>query len=183
MEKDFEKASIRKIAEASGTSKSNIYNYFKNKDDLFCSVLMPTMNTVNKAIQHKNGEYADGIKQEYNLESQKKIIEIIMSYVFQNKDDFILLLFKSGGSSYESFRDKIKYLYTDIMLNWLSISYPDKDISRFFVEAVADFYINTISQLINKEITMVEIEQYFNEFLFFVYGGWNRILRDGERYE
>ena len=179
LENDFEKASIRKIAVKADTSKSNIYNYFKNKDDLFCTVLKPTMDTINYAIAAKHKEYAGGAEQSYSFDNQKKIIEVIMTFVFKNKDDFVLLLFKSKGSSYETFKEKIKKLYTGIMMNWLALSAPQKEVSYFFVESVADFYINTISNLIVKDVTHKDVEKYFSEFLSFVYGGWQNILGNG----
>lgn len=179
MKYDFEKASIRKIALKANTSKSNIYNYFENKDELFCTVLKPTMDTINHAFEFKNKEYAGSGQQMYNFDNQKKIIEIIMTFIYQHKDDFILLLFKSKGSLYESFREDVKKIYTDIMISWLSLIANDKEISRFFIASIADLYINTISQMILKELSAQQVQQYFDEFLLFVYGGWEKILNSG----
>ncbi len=141
------------------------------------------MNVIDHAIERKRKEYADGMLQAYSFEGQKKIIEIVMTFAYQHKEDFLLLLYKSKGSSYESFKEEIKKVYTDMMMEWLSLVPANKEISGFFVEAVAEFYINTISQVITKERSAEQNEQYFDEFMSFVYGGWERILRRGEEHE
>ncbi len=174
LENGFEKASIRSIAAKVNTSKSNLYNYFKNKDDLFCQILEPTMDTIKKALAKQKNIQQD-IKT-YTPEGQKQIISVIMSFVYQNKDDFLLLLHRSDGSSLGGFRNMIKNEYTSIMLSWLKQINPQNNISTFFVESVADFYINTIAQLILSDKTPEEVQMHFKEFLPFVYGGWNALI-------
>lgn len=183
LEHEFEGASIRKIADRAGTSKSNIYNYFSDKDALFCAIVEPTVTVIDHAIGRKREEYAEGVRQAYSFEGQKKIIEIVMTFVHKNKEDFILLLYKSRGSSLASFKEKIKKVYADMMMEWLSLVPAKNEISGFFVEAVAEFYMNTISQVITEERNAEQRARYFDEFLSFVYGGWERILRRGEEYE
>lgn len=59
--KGFKDASLRTIAKDAGVGLSNIYNYFKNKDDLFCEVLAPTLTNsrlekINESINNIDHE-------------------------------------------------------------------------------------------------------------------------------
>lgn len=141
------------------------------------------MDTMHHAIAFKDKEYSQGDEQVYSFDNQKMIIELIMTFVYQNKDDFILLLFRSKGSTYEAFKENIKHMYADIMMSWLSLVAKEKQVSRFFVESIADFYINTISQMILKDLSQHQIKQYFDELLSFVHGGWEKILNYRGKYE
>jgi AcrR family transcriptional regulator len=176
LEKGFEKASIRTISTKAEISKSNLYNYFKNKDDLFCQTVSDTMNSIKKATEDYKNAYKKNISQGYTLQGQSQITVVIMTFIYQRKDDFILLLFKSQGSSYENFKDIIKIEYLKVMNAWLKEQNNNNKVSPFFVECIADFYINAISQLILKEKTAEEAKEHFKEFLPFIYGGWNTLL-------
>ncbi len=51
LENGFEGASIRAIAAKAQTAKSNLYNYFKDKDALFCAVLEPTVLEIRNGLE------------------------------------------------------------------------------------------------------------------------------------
>ena len=44
LENGFPKASMREIAQEAQVGLSNIYNYFKSKDDIFCTVVRPVIS-------------------------------------------------------------------------------------------------------------------------------------------
>jgi len=50
LERGFERASMRGIAQKVGTSVSNIYNYFKNKEDLLHAILGPFCSYLNQLL-------------------------------------------------------------------------------------------------------------------------------------
>ena len=49
-EKGFANASMRKIAKKAGISVSNIYNYFKRKDEIFKEIIYPTIYLTDQLI-------------------------------------------------------------------------------------------------------------------------------------
>ena len=46
LEQGYQKATLRGIAEAAGVTKGNIYIYFKSKDELFNSLVEPTVGVI-----------------------------------------------------------------------------------------------------------------------------------------
>jgi AcrR family transcriptional regulator len=47
-ENRFARAKMRSIAERAGVSTGNLYTYFPNKDDLFCTLVKPAVDQVNE---------------------------------------------------------------------------------------------------------------------------------------
>ena len=51
LENGFPKASMREIAQEAQVGLSNIYNYFKSKDDIFCTVVRPVISAFEDAAK------------------------------------------------------------------------------------------------------------------------------------
>ena len=51
LENGFPKASMREIAQEAQVGLSNIYNYFKNKDDIFCTVVRPVISAFERMLR------------------------------------------------------------------------------------------------------------------------------------
>ena len=56
LENGFPKASMREIAQEAQVGLSNIYNYFKSKDDIFCTVVRPVISAFERMLHEHHGE-------------------------------------------------------------------------------------------------------------------------------
>ena len=52
LKKGYVKASMRDIAKGAGIGVSNLYNYFKGKDELFRYVVMPLINEMERMMRN-----------------------------------------------------------------------------------------------------------------------------------
>lgn len=173
----FEKASIRNITAAAKTSKSNVYNYFNDKDALFVAVVESTMTGIKTGFEKLRANNPNTSSETYTVAAQKKVIEEIMSFVYSNQEDLKLLFFRSSGSTLYGFKDKLIEEMANVLSNWISYVAPDKNISSFFIQTVAGFYIGSIEQMLAKDVTAGNAGCHFEVFLEFVYGGWNAVLK------
>ena len=96
LEKGFENSSIRSIATAANISKSNIYNYFANKDDLFGKIVIPTIEKIYSSIDKKIFEYKNGDKNIYLKENQKKFIINIIKFYCKIRKNYLSNFFISS---------------------------------------------------------------------------------------
>jgi AcrR family transcriptional regulator len=176
LKKGFRDASIRSIAAKAKTSKSNLYNYFDDKDALFTAVLEPTLTAIEKgfvAVMERNRTRSGDA---YSFGMQKEYIVAVMEYVYAHREDVELLLFCAAGSSLAGYRDTVLDGFADVLSDWLKKKAPDKRISRFFIRCVADFYLSAIEGLLVKDVSPRDAAGYFGEFMAFVYGGWSAVL-------
>lgn len=177
LEKGFEKASIRTITTKAKTSKSNLYNYFRDKDHLFYSVVEPVLIKIKKGLELSETLYVSKGTHPYTKETQKHVMGIVKEFISENLVDVKLLLFHTKGSSIENFRDEITNAFTDMMCNWVKSIQPDKEISRIFVKCISYFYLNCIELMILNGVSEEQVEKIQDELLGFVYNGWKGIFQ------
>lgn len=170
----FEKASVRVITANAKTSKSNVYNYFKDKDALFCAVVEPTILEIQeglKQLQSRN-RYANT----YDIGAQKDVIYNFVNFAFGHSEDIKLLFSYSSGSSLQGYKNYLIDSVADVLENWVRQIAPGKSLSKLFLRSVAGFYIGVIEQLIMEGKAKEQAAGHFDEFLKFIYGGWKSTL-------
>ena len=107
LNKGFEKASIRNICRSADVTTGAFYTRYKNKDELFLDIVSDTLDKINTIMyseeemptfsQDQDGKVNIG----WLLTSQAS--SEIMNFIYDNYDDFSLLLCCSNGSSCENF--------------------------------------------------------------------------------
>lgn len=168
----FEKASIRTITTKAKTSKSNLYNYFKDKDDLFYCVVEQTSVEIRKGIELTEELYISKGVHLYTKKEQEFVVNTISEFVRKNLMDVKLLLFRAQGSVLESFKSEVIEAFTDIMCKWVKTMVPDKSISRSFIRSISYFYLSIIEQNI-----IYGQANDNKEFIDFIYNGWKSVLQ------
>ncbi len=174
----FEKASIRHITAAAHTSKSNLYNYFQDKDALFAAVLSPTLQAIRNGLALAASSNAGTGVGSYTVDAQMRNMRVVMEFIAANTDDIRLLLFHASGSSLAGFKDDVIERFADVLLDWLRQAMPGKPVSRLFVRCVAGFYILIIEQMIRAGVNREQAEMHMAEFLRFIYSGWAGMMHN-----
>ena len=177
LENGFERASIRVITTRAQTSKSNLYNYYPDKDALFCAVLAPTIDQIQTGLalakQYNVAKEVD----DYTLFSQQYVIAAIYRFLVENANDARLLLFRAQGSSLENFKYEVLDSFSENMMEWTASIHSKRPVSQLFVKTVCSFYFNMIEQLLREE-THTEITVFISEISDFIYHGWKSVLSD-----
>lgn len=109
MEKGFPGASMRSIADRSFIRVSNLYNYFRGKEDLFNALADPVFGKFNSFMKDflkrepepdfKNNEFVSGFAQ--------LLLEELGVFLIENRRGMILLFDKSGDTRHENLREKV----------------------------------------------------------------------------
>ena len=103
-EHGFQKASLHKIAEKAGITTGALYTRYKNKDDLYCSLVQEIFDAVK---EHSNKLYAlymdaqnsgEAEKLLYAIKAEKDIYEELL---FNHYDACFLFYCRNAGSSVE----------------------------------------------------------------------------------
>ncbi len=179
--KGFQKASMRKIANEAGVSTSNVYNYFLNKDELFSTILEPVSGKLLAYFEKMEKEqmYADPKNWTYRAHVRKtsEIAKFIDSY----REELNLIVFKSFGSSYANFKDELIEKYTSMSIDYIAKSeglYPNLkcNISAFCLHNIASLLFNIISEILMHNISGKEMEDVLQEMMVFMFYGYEGIM-------
>ncbi|MFI3322343.1 MAG: TetR/AcrR family transcriptional regulator [Rikenellaceae bacterium] len=121
LRRGFSGVSMRDISKDSGVGLSNIYNYFKNKNDIFGAIVKPALDKLFTAGDKYHAEEIEDIMVLTNKEHHQSIIGDYLAHIIKYRVPYKLLFTCSQGSAYANFKDK----YCDEMM---------RDGKEFFVE-------------------------------------------------
>lgn len=182
LEHGFKNTSMRVIAKKANVVLSNIYNYFKNKDEILQEVLHPLLSELYKILYSHNIEEHLNTNIFTSEEYQRKHINIYVEMILKFNNEFNLLLFKSHGSSLENFRDDYIDKHTKLgheYLDKMKERYPqiNANISEFFMHTMSSWWLNNIGEIVSHDLEHKEIEKFVSEYMEFATAGWKQIMR------
>ena len=88
--KGFEKATLDEIAVEAEYGKGTLYNYFKNKEDIFISLMRYEFDKMNDTLGNSSDKYND------SREQLKEVVKSAIRYARENQIFFILLMKEVG---------------------------------------------------------------------------------------
>ncbi len=178
----YSKTSMRTIAKKANVTLSNIYNYFKNKDEILEVILQPLLNKIESDlgnekdphIRAKNWFYSEDLTQTEDFKAQLK-------FMLDYKEEIDLLFNKCAGSKYENIKEQFINNYTESAKHFLEVlkdNFPqvNKDISEFFIHMLAAWWIQVMSEVVSHNLSENEIRDFGTEFITFGTGGWKMLL-------
>ncbi len=182
LENGYQKTTMRDIAKKANVTLSNIYNYFKNKDEILEVILQPFFAEMEQMFNRHNDPYyattswfeVEDITQ---IEEFKEHVRFIISY----REEIKLLLYKCSGSKYENIKEEIIDKYTlssKSYLNLMKEKYPqvNENISDFFMHTMASWWIQIVSEIVSHNLNEKEILDFLEEYMTFGTGGWKRLM-------
>lgn len=189
-EKGYEAVSMRELSERSGVSLSNIYNYFRSKEDLLGAVLAPLLRALDGLlVDHSDPENNSPnwfISEKYRKDTVNELVGIVVRY----RQELKLLLSSSQNTRfqdyYDDWIDRSSQLGVAYMRG-LSRGYPDvyTDISFEFMHFSSACWLMVMREAVQRDgLTRADVERLLEEFVEFCIGGWARLMRvDASRYE
>ncbi len=182
LERGYRKTSMRSIAKEANVTLSNIYNYFKNKDEILEVILQPVLRDMEQMLaRHNDPNYATTqwfeVEDVSEIEDFKEHVKFIINY----REEFNLLFYKCSGSKYENIKEFFIDKYTESSRTYLQLmkdKYPqiNKEISDFFLHTTAAWWIQIVSEIVSHNLNEEEILQFLKEYMTFGTGGWKRLM-------
>lgn len=177
----FQQSSMRIIAKEAGVGLSNIYNYFKNKDQIFEKLVQPLLNEF-KQLKHQHNA-PDQITDQvfYSNSYQERNIKMLVNLVETYRLELDLLFFKSEGSKLANFKEIIIEEYTAMSMEYLqklNEKYPKLkgNISEFFIHNMAAWWVNILVEIVMHQMNENEYEKFIGEYVQFATAGWQKLL-------
>ena len=110
LDKGYEKASLRSIAQNAGVTTGALYVRFPNKSALFAALVEPVSAHLLGLFRTGNDqgfEQLDEGRPEDMWSTSEDVITRIVDYIFEHKEPFDLLINHAAGSGYEHFLDDL----------------------------------------------------------------------------
>jgi len=110
---------------------SNLYKYFRNKEDVFETLVSGYyshyLGTFNKFISHENDDHFD-------TDAAQTLAQAIFESIKGHQIEFVVLVAKSKGTKYASFRQEITSGLEKHIKRGIQESRRDEYMIRIFVE-------------------------------------------------
>ena len=182
LEHGFKDASMRTIAKKSGVSLGNIYNYFKNKNEIFTQILSVPVSLLNKANNLFDEEYFFDIENLRNGKIKQLKFTYSIKFICNYRDELNLLIFKAHGSSLQDFKDNWIDENTAASIKWLkkynNIHSKKAKASEFLIHNLNSSYVNFVTEILMHDIHKNKMIEYLKEYYEFFYNGWQGIMKE-----
>lgn len=145
VEKGYLNTSMKEIAKDSGIAVGNVYNYFKDKEKLYDTLVMPVYMAINEIFNTPPEIMSlSGI--------EKKLMQFIEIYK-ENKNVFIMLIDNSRNTKFEKMKGSIIENFSYAVNRWKNILYGNnKDKDRdIFIRAFSSAYINGVISILSEK--------------------------------
>lgn len=188
MEKGYQGASLRNICKNAGVTTGALYFFFKDKDDIFASLVAPVLGSIRtmmeahmqQELQEVKGELKEG-KDDFSDDvyaSQRIIHEL-----YQNYDRVQLLLTKSQGSSlagcideFVAFTEKNYRMLADAQAKVCGVAAPDD----YTIHWMAHMQIDAFVHLLTHEPDEEKAVAHLGDILKYLLAGWYALFQRDE---
>ncbi len=160
-EKGYAATGLREIAEKAGVSLGNIYNYFKNKEEIFCSIFTPDEigTTLKDSLEHLVGDFPLNIAD--LLLSMKKTVDANIDLYRLYYIDLI----EFGGKNTNAMFEYFLSLGKSVFRNFLDQKIAEGKLRDFDYDFLAkQFLVSMISFFSSMHtIPAMKVENYSDE--------------------
>lgn len=188
LEKGFDGASMRDIAESAGYTTGMLYGRFADKDELFRAIVGDVADGFFSFFEKAQSDFAslppeDQYKNMHGYAEKKT--EEMLGIVYDNFDVFKLIVCKSRGSGYEKFIDRLAETETDNTMRFIrelsAAGLKVNEVRADLTHMLATAMINGMFEVVEHDFAREDAIQYVKELQSFFDAGWDRLLGMSER--
>ncbi|WP_342481098.1 TetR/AcrR family transcriptional regulator [Paenibacillus sp. FSL L8-0340] len=174
--KGFADAKMNDIADEIHISVGNIYTYFKNKKELFYSVVPPSLvdylkNVLVESIRIDNQTFFD----DANNDMKSAIVQEQMNLLTQYSMQIVIIFEKNKGTVYSNAKNELIDLMIETKKPYLKDHYKRYEIgteeNMILLNIIASNVINMILDLLKREMSADSRKRIFEALsLYWLHG-------------
>ena len=183
LEKGYESASLRTIAANAGVSTSAIYTRFGNKEGLYRALVSPAAEKLLSYMQTYLSDFrqlAPETQVRERTDYSDRGCQGFLDILYDNFDDFKLMVTSSTNDLYRSYLEKIAQLDEACTVAFLKVShnpaYEGGRLSEGLIHMVSSGFYAGLFELAVQNISREEGEKYIRELVLFYQSGWDSYL-------
>lgn len=185
----YDKSGLRTICEKAGVTTGAFYFFFDNKKALFRELVENTAKEFLAFIrQAVETEFAEGRRL---AESNGKLDgrldweneKAIMTYLYDHRNTFLLLMTRAAGSEYEDFADQLRQqsqaAFAESIRIYRKEPMAEKQV-RQLAQLISSFRMNSYMELLQSDLSLAEILEQAKLISRYAIAGWNEIMQHEE---
>ena len=182
LEKGYEDASIRSIGARAGMTSAGLYRHYADKEAMFNAMVEPLIESIKEWTEkHTSRKYSlieDGVSGDELF--GENFVDMVKEVILPRRDEFILLMLRSGGTKYEhfihdyaeenqkEFLDAIRYLREN--------GYSAADIGEEELHMLLSAYLTACFEPIIHDYDDEKVIKYLDTVQKFFMPGWLKIM-------
>ena len=188
LNKGFEKAQVAEIAKAANVTTGAIYRHFKNKEELFYTLVkevyeytLEIVTAVESRTEKAGYKNVLGENDDENIEAMFAEVMDFVNYMYAHFEEFRLIFESGKGSRVENFVEEIVNRYTAKNIKMMSIS-ESKNIEldeeeELEVHILTKGYVTSLCECILHSIPYDFAGRYIKNIIAFQYYGWKGLMK------
>ena len=181
LQKGFKDASLRNIAKQAGVTTGAIYGYFKDKDDIFVTLVKDVLdeffNLIEEVEEEERNMVKEGIGFPNQIFSAKKSHLRYLKYMYDNYDICKLVIMRSSGSSIENYMDMFMEKSLQELKEFILSIKKASEVDEFTIHIIIEFYIKSITEFIKHDIPYETAVKQFKNINTFFFSGWKELMK------
>ena len=183
MEKGYAKASLRKICANAGVTTGALYFFFKDKEDLFRSIVEKPLHSLLDMLNTHFAEDAQLLSETdgyaYSDGDHEELVQLLIRHLYANRDAFLLLLTKSQGTAFENCIDevveKIEKGYR-VMAERMSEKTSGMQVNSYMLHWMTHMNIDAFIHLLTHEPDEQKALRHMRRIIDYLVKGWMELI-------
>lgn len=179
MEKGYVKASLRNICKNTGVTTGALYFFFKDKEDLFGSLIREPLETLYQFMKEhyvsESNYVVEEKKEMRDFQEDRDMMEKIIRFMYQHREEFLLLIEKSQGSVYENFADRfieVTQKHYRLMADRYSDYLHKPRVDDYSIHWISHMEIDVFIHMLTHEPLEEEALKHSAIIIKFMIAGW-----------
>lgn len=184
LEKGFEQASMKAVADAVGMTSAALYRHFADKQDMFAVLVQPAVDALNVWKEKHIAASYDVLDQDdsemmWDFEEDFSDARMVLDVMYQQPEAFRLLICCAAGTPYENCVHDLIEQSTDEMMRFLQScevrGLPVRKVQRDEMHMLVSAYSAALIQPIEHGYDKTDAERYLKTIVDFFTPGWRMI--------
>jgi TetR/AcrR family transcriptional regulator, cholesterol catabolism regulator len=176
----FDHTSVASIARRANVATGNIYDYFKNKDEILQEIVYPIIQKVEKGFRILEARVRNKKTKLTDYRWIRRVIHTIIVLIDTYRDEVEVLLIKSSDTRIENFKSRFMKRYNIFFMRYLQLikeKYPDMHMpSTLLLNNLNSLYISLFWEAVDRRMSYEEMEAYADEITTFIWCGLQAVL-------
>lgn len=183
MEKGFEGASMRAIAERAGYTTGMLYGRFADKSQLFRELVSAAADRLFGYFSGVEDAFAAFPADRQYREMHSYVgekVDVMMDIIYDNFDAFKLIVCKSAGGGYEYYIDQMIEIETKNTMRFIralnEAGIPINEVRADLSHMLSSAMFNGIFEVVAHDLPREEAKHYVVQVEEFFNAGWDKLL-------